>query len=71
MSKFKIAIITGSILIIVGIVGVIPSGLNMTKEVFRFVPQIKYNPNSDLFKLYEIEKYKPFIDSVIKPINER
>ena len=44
---------------------------NMTKEIFRFVPQIKYNPNSDLFKLYEIEKYKPFIDSVIKPINER
>lgn len=33
MSKFKIAVIIGIILIIVGIIGVIPSGMNMTKVV--------------------------------------
>ena len=44
---------------------------NMNQDVFRFVPNIKYSSGMDLFKIYDIEKHKKFIESVIKPVNER
>ena len=58
MSKFKIAIITGTILIIVGIVGVIPSGLNMTKEVLADINSARNEKVSteNYVTLYEEEK---------------
>ena len=43
---------------------------NMNKDVFRFVPNIKYIKGMDLLKIYDIKSHKNFIESVIKPINE-
>lgn len=44
---------------------------NMNKDVFRFVPNIKYIKGMDLLKIYDIKSHKNFIESVIKPINEQ
>jgi hypothetical protein len=43
---------------------------NMNKSVFRFVPNLQYSSDMNLYKMFDIQKYKEFIESVIKPINE-